>query len=226
VTNPLQNPFSSLPPFWQGVAASVLATVLIAIAVRLFTTFSIRARDTRSQRQERIKAIVNNLASSDSVIRVEAYLRSLFALFRYFFYACIFWALYGVVSIFGSINSTWYTITGYACALLILVSLVFFYFGLRMLTRLEATAHKSPTDIDGAAIEILGGTYGTRSKKVDVTELLRANVRNGRLLISVSNELAGTDPEPGVGKYLKVEYRYGGLSHSRTIPEGQTLSLP
>src|SRR5450432_1887008 len=126
----LQNPVGSFPPFWQGVISSILAAVLVAIAVRLYIAFSRRARQSQDQRKRRLEELVLNLSAPDPVIRVEAYLRSLFMLFRYFFYACIFWALYGVLPAFAWIGSVGNAIAEYIGVVLILVSLVFFYLGL------------------------------------------------------------------------------------------------
>jgi hypothetical protein len=62
---------------------------------------------------------------------------------------------------------------------------------------------------------------------VDVTARLRSQVRDGRLQVSVDNNLAGTDPAPGARKSLTVEFTLGnGPVLQTTAQEGQWLRLP
>ena len=69
--------------------------------------------------------------------------------------------------------------------------------------------------------------YGDGYRQVDVTARLRSQVRDGRLQVSVDNNLVGTDPAPGARKSLTVEFTLGnGPLQQTTAQEGQWLRLP
>lgn len=78
-------------------------------------------------------------------------------------------------------------------------------------------------------LEIVEAVYGVLSPElpdvVDVTAKLAAMVRNNRLTVAATNSLAG-DPAPNVVKQLRVDYTYGGASHTLVVDEGQSLSIP
>jgi hypothetical protein len=70
-------------------------------------------------------------------------------------------------------------------------------------------------------------TYGVKGKTVDVAELVRSKIFQGRLELLVCNEvLVDEDPVPGKRKHLTVDYSYAGRRDSVVITEGDTLSLP
>ena len=60
---------------------------------------------------------------------------------------------------------------------------------------------------------------------VDVTDKLRALVKDGALAIEASNEIAG-DPAYNTVKTLVVEYTLNGVAKTRKVAENQTLNLP
>jgi ppGpp synthetase/RelA/SpoT-type nucleotidyltranferase len=74
-------------------------------------------------------------------------------------------------------------------------------------------------------LTIHSARYGGSGEFVDVTAAVAKQVAAGHLEILASNELAG-DPCPGKLKELTVEYSHRGHKQTRTIPEGETLSLP
>ncbi|SRR6266478_130836 len=76
-----------------------------------------------------------------------------------------------------------------------------------------------------SVLEILKATYGSNAHTADVTEVLRSMVESGKLRVFASNSLAG-DPDPGVGKTLRVKYRINDVEHSAEIGEGTTLIIP
>jgi hypothetical protein len=111
-------------------------------------------------------------------------------------------------------------------AALVLVSLLFFYFGLRWIYRFSGILGNRPDRaVDNAGLVIHQAIYGRDDRTIDVTDAVRRNVRDGRVEIVVGNELGG-DPCHGVGKLLTVQYSYGGREHSRTLPEAQILKIP
>ena len=60
---------------------------------------------------------------------------------------------------------------------------------------------------------------------VDVTDKLRAAIKNNTLSIVSGNDLAG-DPAYNVVKNLRVEYTLNGVDHTRTLKEEETLQIP
>ena len=62
-------------------------------------------------------------------------------------------------------------------------------------------------------------------KIVDVTDKLRAAMRNGALSILASNDIAG-DPAYNSVKTLEVNYTLNGVAKTQTVAENQTLNLP
>ena len=60
---------------------------------------------------------------------------------------------------------------------------------------------------------------------VDVTDKLRALVKNGALSIQVNNEIAG-DPAFNSVKTLRVEYTLNGVAKTANVAENATLDLP
>jgi DnaJ-like protein len=67
--------------------------------------------------------------------------------------------------------------------------------------------------------------YGADGKVVDVTRELASRVAGNRLTVEATNGLAG-DPNVGVVKVLVVTYVWRGERRTRTVHEGETLTLP
>ena len=78
-------------------------------------------------------------------------------------------------------------------------------------------------------LEIHSARYGSfslgKSGMVDVTDLLVERVKDGRLSVKASNDLAG-DPAVNIVKKLRVEYECGGHSNQVTVAENKLLELP
>jgi hypothetical protein len=72
---------------------------------------------------------------------------------------------------------------------------------------------------------IISATYGAGGEVVAVSEALRSRVADGRLVVQVDNSLA-PDPCPGTRKELVVNYIFLGRRRTKTIPEGEELTLP
>jgi hypothetical protein len=79
---------------------------------------------------------------------------------------------------------------------------------------------------DTRSLAISSAKYGAGVSWVNVAERLNAKVRNGSLRIPVTNEEFRCDPTPNVAKSLEVEYTHDGRSHTKTVSEGQVLSIP
>ena len=89
-----------------------------------------------------------------------------------------------------------------------------------------ATTPRRPT---GLKLEIVRAEYGVLSARlpdaVDVTEELRRAVRDNRLSIRATNDIAG-DPAPNIVKQLWVQYAVGDQVFAKTVGEGDLLEIP
>lgn len=76
-------------------------------------------------------------------------------------------------------------------------------------------AVQAPTS-SRADFEILAATWGTDDKTVDVTEGVRGQVKDNRLMMIVWSDLFGkpADPAPGAGKKLRLNYRSRGTEYT------------
>jgi hypothetical protein len=79
---------------------------------------------------------------------------------------------------------------------------------------------------DSNALRIIRAYYGVQGRTVNVTELLRSQVRGGVLSFVVSNGSLGGDPAIGADKTLIVVYRFQGNETATAVREGYTLTIP
>ena len=80
----------------------------------------------------------------------------------------------------------------------------------------------------GAKLELRRAVYGVLddpNKQVDVTEQLRARIRDGLLIAQADNQIGG-DPAFLVVKQLRVDYALDGQERTAIIGENSTLVLP
>jgi len=73
---------------------------------------------------------------------------------------------------------------------------------------------------------IIRGFYGVQGRTVNVTEQLRAMVRDGALAVRVNNENFGGDPAIGAEKVLIVVYSSHGEEQATAVREGEQLVIP
>jgi hypothetical protein len=73
---------------------------------------------------------------------------------------------------------------------------------------------------------IIRGFYGVQGRTVNVTEQLRAMVRDGVLAVRVNNENFGGDPAIGADKVLIVIYSSHGQEQASAVREGERLVIP
>jgi hypothetical protein len=82
-------------------------------------------------------------------------------------------------------------------------------------------------DAGYGALNIVSATYGAGRQRRDVTDRVRSMVRDGRLSISVNNDVLGGDPAPHTPKDLRVVYSSGrGREREVRVNEGQRLVVP
>jgi hypothetical protein len=77
-----------------------------------------------------------------------------------------------------------------------------------------------------AKLKIRSAFYGDLpdGAKVDVTDKVRAAVKNDTLSIEATNDNFG-DPANGTAKKLKVDYTFNGVDKSKTVDENDTLTI-
>lgn len=75
-------------------------------------------------------------------------------------------------------------------------------------------------------LEIVRGYYGVQGHTVNVTDILRSRVREGRLFFDVNNQNLGGDPAIGADKILIVIYRFRGEEQATAVREGFRLAIP
>lgn len=75
-------------------------------------------------------------------------------------------------------------------------------------------------------LRIVSATWGSGSRKRDVTERLRSQVHNGRIEAVVDANLTGSDPAPGARKTLWVTYAVDGRTQQARVDENGHLSIP
>jgi hypothetical protein len=69
-------------------------------------------------------------------------------------------------------------------------------------------------------LEIISATYGNGDNKVDVTEKVKAAVVEDTFIcVTVSNNLADSDPAKGKAKTMKVEYKVDGETKTAEVKE-------
>jgi len=79
---------------------------------------------------------------------------------------------------------------------------------------------------DYPGVRIIRAYYGWHENTVNVTELLRARMRDGQISFVVTNSALGGDPAVGADKILVVIYRYQGRESATIVREGNTLTIP
>ena len=75
-------------------------------------------------------------------------------------------------------------------------------------------------------LRILRAYYGHGGRTVNVTELVRQQVRGDSLRIEVNNQNLGADPAPDRDKVLIVIYRFDGQESAASVKEGNTMRVP
>ena len=74
-------------------------------------------------------------------------------------------------------------------------------------------------------LRIINAVYGADGKYFDITYELNLKVIDEHLKIVIDNNIAG-DPNPGVFKNGKVNYKFNGKDHEVQFKEGELLVIP
>jgi len=75
-------------------------------------------------------------------------------------------------------------------------------------------------------VRILRAYYGAQGQFINVTEVLRSRMDDGRLYLHVDNYTMGGDPLPGAHKWLRILYLYDGQRRNIVVDEKSDLRLP
>jgi hypothetical protein len=77
--------------------------------------------------------------------------------------------------------------------------------------------------------EVIAATYGdpaNPARRIDVADLVRRDLANGRNTITANNDWAGSDPAPKTVKKLSVSIRAADREEKRfEVPEGEPVTL-
>lgn len=74
--------------------------------------------------------------------------------------------------------------------------------------------------------KIITAIYGSPNNNIDVTYQYTKRIKNDKIDVIVSNELAENDPDYGVAKTLKIKYIHKGKTHEKEFKEGSKMQLP
>jgi hypothetical protein len=77
-----------------------------------------------------------------------------------------------------------------------------------------------------SSLEVIEATYGSGASSVNVTDALNQLIDRGRLSFQVSNSIAGTDPQPGTVKDLKIIYKTDQRTLEKIYRESDFVNLP
>lgn len=69
------------------------------------------------------------------------------------------------------------------------------------------------------------GVSGDKAKQIEIREKLQALTAAGTYTFQASNELAGSDPAPGIPKTLELKYTLDGNARTRTLVENSQFDL-
>ena len=75
-------------------------------------------------------------------------------------------------------------------------------------------------------LQIERAIYGYNGKGNDVTDRVRAQIRNNRIDMQVTNDTMGGDPNKNNKKNLKVLYTYGNKNYTKFVNEKDYLRIP
>jgi hypothetical protein len=100
------------------------------------------------------------------------------------------------------------------------------WFPRQFLRLLITDPNPAPAPPPTALLVILEARYGANGSYNDVTEIIEANIVDDSVSLQINNTTMGGDPIFGTAKELFIRYAYDGLEQTKTVSEGQTLSIP
>ena len=111
------------------------------------------------------------------------------------------------------------------CGVRAAVCCALFGVGAGMALAAEAAPAAAPK-ADAPKLVIVKAEYGDLpdGAKTDVTKKVAEMVKQDALSVDATNENFG-DPVEGTAKKLRVDYTFNGVKKSKTVDEGQTLTI-
>ena len=90
----------------------------------------------------------------------------------------------------------------------------------------EDAAPAVPPKVEAPKLVIVKAEYGDLpdGAKTDVTKKVAEMVKQDELSVAATNDNFG-DPVEGTAKKLRVDYTFNGVKKSKTVDEGQTLTI-
>ncbi len=136
-------------------------------------------------------------------------------------YLTLFSIFFGVA--LGNINDI-KSIGFIAFTILTVIMLYFLIINLLRFNKVKKNLFVKASNLTGD-FYIISGNWGTESHNIDVTNKLNDRIRNGRLVLTASNEI-DYDPHIGSVKRLKIKYHYKGADTEKICNEGEQINLP
>ncbi len=202
----------NLSDFSQGILASVLGGLILAILFFVLRIFSKQIRESARVRKAKLKDLKQQVRANVASERTEAGMMFMFRVLMYLFLGNIAWVLPEAIN----------AVLGfYPAYLLKFVSLLFFVLGLRWVSR-----YYSAKSAVTPKLEIVAANWGSADKQIDITAKLAHHIINNALTIRASNSICGQDPDQGVSKVLTVKYRFDGVEHEGKFHEKDLVRLP
>ena len=84
---------NSVPPFWEGVLASLVAALIFAILVALLRIFSGTARNWSDQKLEAKRKLIHKLKEGNDLDKSQASLTIIFHVLKWLFLGNLLWMI-------------------------------------------------------------------------------------------------------------------------------------
>jgi len=209
--------FNSIGPFWQGVLASAIAAILLAILYRVGNMFITTFKESKNERKRKNTELKEKLLSKDSILRIDGNFQILFHLLQYI-----------LLAIISLVIAKLFEFAPLVFWILIVFSLWFFLVGLNDIFRIFRITRQDSAFIKYSIVTrftIDHAEYGSSDSYLDVTDILKTKIIEDHIEIEVSNDIGG-DPLPGARKKLIVLYTVNKETYKRIIPEGKVFRAP
>lgn len=93
----MNNYFNTIPEFWQGVFASIVATIICAIIVGTARIWWSSYNDWIIQRQKIKENFKNELTKGNDIQKIDAGIKSIFEIIKWLFIGNMFWVIPEVI---------------------------------------------------------------------------------------------------------------------------------
>ena len=116
-----------------------------------------------------------------------------------------------------------------AAVIFLLLGAYFYFSGYRTISKIKGSGELksfSAQDIKSKnKFEIIEAKYWTPRVQKDITQKLKALIKDNKLEVIASNEIDG-DPDVGTRKKLTIKYNYNGMDLVKEYNEKEKIELP